>query len=521
MSAASKRVRKCIVRGCEHVQGGEGVRFHSLKSDAGAGYLALLQSKGTPFSVPEFKKSHLICNQHSKEKRQRLSKIAVISIDETELIKNSISAHSPTKRRPPRQRFLIPSKPRDRFIPVPIPTGSACLDLNSAIPQGEMDQLQSLQAELQKKEDELRAAREIHQKEIDDLKRQFNAELQQIRHDLLHYEPASVAKFVCDFSQQEHRVKWTGFQNLENLFLSTRDHLILSPRLMTSIEERCGLQGVFFHFLIWLKHGGLRLSDFPRLGADRTVSHYFKAITEALVPWAHQQVKLPQIEEWAFRDNSLATSRYSHATCNETYPNKRFLVVDGSYTRVLVPETDSVERMLLYHSKHKVHAFGWFIVCTIDGRIVYVSNCYEGSISDKESWEKSDVRAQLNNQYPATSFTETGRDMGPIWSPFRPSIAADKAYPRISLPNSAWCIHTTKTSASEADLNDPKRFIDPRISVHRAVVERAIGKIKRFGILNNRAFVSCQTMEFMSNLLLVICALSNWLNFVDRGKRYI
>jgi hypothetical protein len=232
-------------------------------------------------------------------------------------------------------------------------------------------------------------------------------------------------------------------------------------------------------------------------------------------------VKLPDGQEWGFVDNSLTTSRYSHSTCKESYPNKRFLVVDGSYTRVLVPDSDSVERMLLYHSKHKIHAFGWFIVCTVDGRIVYMSNCYEGSISDKESWEKNNIRALLNSHYPASLFKESFRENGSFWTPFQPAIAGDKAYPRISLPNSSWCVHTTKTSASEADLSDPKRFVDPKISVHRAVVERGIGKIKKFGILRNMVFISNQTMDFMSDLLLVIAALSNWLNFTDRGKTYI
>lgn len=124
-----------------------------------------------------------------------------------------------------------------------------------------------MEAELLKKDEKLRVQREIHQTEIDNLKETFQKELGQIRNDLLFYKPAAVAKFICDFSQQEDRVKWTGFQNLENLFQSTRDYITLPARLRTSIEERCGLKGVFYHWLIWLRHGGLKLSDFPRLGA--------------------------------------------------------------------------------------------------------------------------------------------------------------------------------------------------------------------------------------------------------------
>lgn len=115
MSSKRKKVRRCIALGCQSVQGQDNVRVHSLKTAAGARYLELLQSYGVPFYVSEFKKSHLICNLHTREKHERLSKVATISIDQTEVLKNRISAHSPTKRPAPRPRaFSTIKKQRKR-----------------------------------------------------------------------------------------------------------------------------------------------------------------------------------------------------------------------------------------------------------------------------------------------------------------------------------------------------------------------------------------------------------------------
>lgn len=108
-------------------------------------------------------------------------------------------------------------------------------------------------------------------------------------------------------------------------------------------------------------------------------------------------------------------------------------------------------------------------MCTPAGRVVYISDVYEGSRHDKTAWNKSNVRTQLQQFYPNAELSFNGIT-------YTLSLGGDKAYPRIRRPP-GWHIHTTKTSASAADASDPGCFVDPAIAVHRSVVEQCIGKI--------------------------------------------
>jgi hypothetical protein len=126
------------------------------------------------------------------------------------------------------------------------------------------------------------------------------------------------------------------------------------------------------------------------------------------------------------------------------------------------------------------------------------------------------------------------------------SIGGDKAYPRIDLPED-WHLFVTmtaeepsndvnnnktndnnknsnsnsnnkktnnntknKSTGNETINGDEKRHKTPNIAKWRGVVERSIGAIKKWKILENEAYLSRVDGIQLSKLLTVICALVNW-----------
>ena len=479
------RKRQCVIKNCFSVEGTTpNVTLFKLNTKQGKKVMKKLSDQRVPTRVQILKPSHAVCSLHltTNGPRKRGTR-SPIPIGERAEILSVTGMRTPPKERPPlqstpkKQRTLTEDAPDELQDP-------------STIQIAELETLvSSLREQLAKSQEDLATA-----------------------HGSLPFDPSTVLVFRVRLTERDESSRWTGFKNVSALFDAIGPLSFASPRLETKVKESCGLRNLFSYYLVWLRRG-MYFDDFPEaLGTRTTLSKRFHALTTALTPWARAQVSFPSIAEWSSIDNLMATAR-SNQTVQASHPNVRFFAVDGSYCQVFEPQRDSVERTTLWQAKHKVHAFCWFILCAMNGRIVYMSNAYEGSIGDKAAWDvRSNVVNQLTESYPAVSFE------GLNW---KPAICGDKAYPRIQLPGKHWMLYTTKNTESEVDRSCGNRKADPGIAIHRSVAERSIGKIKEWGILSNMALVSNQPFRWLNDLLLVVAALTNYCVFTARGQRQI
>lgn len=170
------------------------------------------------------------------------------------------------------------------------------------------------------------------------------------------------------------------------------------------------------------------------------------------------------------------------------------MFVDGTVLPTWTPSNPK-RRRNMWNNKHHMSAFTFFILVCPDGRIAYVSKVDIGSRHDKTAWDNSDIVSRLEEAYPEPT---NGWSFG---------IGADKAYPNMHLPKH---FEASITKSGE-DGNVPKQpgvHFTPKIAKHRSVVERTIGVIKSWGILNNIAAVSQSDCE-TEVLVHIVCALVN------------
>ena len=134
-----------------------------------------------------------------------------------------------------------------------------------------------------------------------------------------------------------------------------------------------------------------------------------------------------------------------------------------------------------------------------NGQIVYVSVAHEGSVHDKTHWNQSGVVNLLKEAYPLRSEEHTF------------AIGGDKAYPGLERPD-GWKNVVTMTAEVEEDgMKDQVHFFrDAGIARFRAVVERTICAVKKWRILRNESFMTKIAVQELYELLLVICALTNY-----------
>jgi hypothetical protein len=180
------------------------------------------------------------------------------------------------------------------------------------------------------------------------------------------------------------------------------------------------------------------------------------------------------------------------------FPNIYFYFVDG--TVIEIGETgDVVMNRASWNHKHQVHANSFFIVVSPKGRIVYLSDVFDGSTHDKTSWEESGIVSDLEKFY---GVPRNGDQF---------AIGGDKAYPNISLPN-GWDKHITKSGEGEAAPNQPRLHFTANIAKYRATVERTIGKIKDWNVLLRQQYISFERNRLF-RILFIISNLVNLTHF--------
>ena len=78
--------------------------------------------------------------------------------------------------------------------------------------------------------------------------------------------------------------------------------------------------------------------------------------------------------------------------------------------------------------RHQIQSFVYFIVCTPSGRVVYLSEVFEGgSIHDKTHWVKENVCSKLEERYEGGMWFWGVRSIRGNWG-------GDKAYPIAPAP---------------------------------------------------------------------------------------
>jgi hypothetical protein len=289
----------------------------------------------------------------------------------------------------------------------------------------------------------------------------------------------------------------------------------------------------------------------------------FTHTIEDLYTWAVPQIHLLKTSEWKKSNTPRLES---------LYPGFLFYFLDGTVLQIWSPE-DVVKNKQSFNKKHGFCALTYYIVVAPDGMIVYVSLVDVGCAHDATTWntspdfppvsivdgeERKDGRTLLQGLEEfygpgKQDGEEEGEEEGVGQRTYVGAdldekmvfcLGGDKAYPYILLPN-GWKLFVTMTSgevishqeaeeATEATReifgnrsqmvpefvhhinDDPRRKRCPLIAKSRSVVERVIGAMKEYKILENVPYISRQQINHVYMLVVVIAGLCNY-NLKVRG----
>ncbi len=241
--------------------------------------------------------------------------------------------------------------------------------------------------------------------------------------------------------------------------------------------------------LFWLCHGHPFQYLEGLLGMERTnLWKRFMKVIHSVLPWAKSQISFPSVSDWiSATSDELRTE----------YPSVLFFFVDGTVLKIWAPSDEKV-MCTCFNSKHNHHGLVFFIVVMPNGRILYVSDVHDGSTHDKTHWNSSGVIEILKEAYPVQTEGCTY------------AVGGDKAYPGLKRPE-GWASYVTMTAEEMEDgmLDQHDYFRDVGIARFRAVVEWAIGAVKKWKILENECFLTHVQISELQEMLIVICALTN------------
>jgi hypothetical protein len=293
-----------------------------------------------------------------------------------------------------------------------------------------------------------------------------------------------------------------------------------------------GMFYVFLPFFISLQ--GQRLSPGPVLTLDR--------IGVWLLTYIYRSLPLSRIAQLAGRKTKFVRQKVmwaagvledaakraiqlpsvaqimadTPAKLSERYPNVAFLAVDATPVPIYRPSSFNDMRNF-YSPKAKCTCLKVFILCTPNGRIVYLSPAYPGCTNDKTIYVKSRVNEMLDDEYlDVARRTING-------TPYEMNIMGDKGY--VGCPSPACArFRLTKSAKNGRDVDDVDNdtmggdendsmggdensngddnartagiccgaatsantsILDVNICKHRWIVETAFGWMKSFKRLNN------------------------------------
>ena len=439
--------------------------LHCIKSLSESNFELLRQVSGKS----SLSHSHRVCCDHFEFHQERNFKASRLRVR-----KEFATSYytSPAKRRKTDRQFVFPlSKTRVEedvevsLVPiqseeVPLPEVIECIDLKLL-----QQKVELLEKSLAEKEVEIKAKEE----KIEELQRKCS-ELQSSKNIWYLIGPP-----------HEHSRFWIGVSTPGILFEQWRPFIQVRQWETDKLATYC---------LFWLKHGFpfSMLQGFLQKEKCNLRKLFMKVI-HSIVPWAKEQLKFPSVDTWI----SSTPDEMKAA-----FPSVLFFFVDGTVLRIKMPMDEKTARAT-FNSKHGYHGYVFFIVVMPNGKIAFVSGIRDGSTHDKSHWNQSGAVESLKQAYPV-------RTEG-----YSYAIGGDKAYPGLQRPD-GWKSYVTMTAEEvEGGIRDQVHFFrDAGIARFRAVVERAIGAVKKWRLLENEAFLTKVRVKELEEILLVICALTNY-----------
>ncbi|CAF4259455.1 unnamed protein product [Rotaria sp. Silwood2] len=203
--------------------------------------------------------------------------------------------------------------------------------------------------------------------------------------------------------------------------------------------------------------------------AHQTVSYFLSSVLDILHFYVYPElISLPA---------DIANTRTPHGP-----EQSHKLIVDSTF--IAVPEpSNSEERKAYYHAKSSTnYALKVQIACDFHHRIVYVSECYHGSVHDITILSESDLLEHVNDSV---------------------QIIADKGY--IGEEN----VVTPRKKLHGRELTDENKRFNREINSARAAIENINQRLKTYAIVGGIYRGAIHDFHKATKIVQVISALCN------------
>ena len=217
--------------------------------------------------------------------------------------------------------------------------------------------------------------------------------------------------------------------------------------------------------------------------SESTVSRVFNTWVNFLY------FQLKELNTWPSRD---VVSKFMPQDFKQKFPTTR-VILDATEMPIQKPSDVNVQSLTWSSYKHK-NTVKTMVGCTPRGAISYTSDCYGGSVSDRQIIEDSKL---LGN-----SMFSSGD-----------SIMADRGIMVQDLfANENVFVNTPTMLKGKSQLEPEEIVRDRRVASKRIHVERVIGLSKRFKILRNE--LPNSKLPLANRIVFVCFALTNFKNVI-------
>ena len=254
---------------------------------------------------------------------------------------------------------------------------------------------------------------------------------------------------------------WGSFGVSSDLMLDGRG----APRKLTPMND-------FFLVLCRLRCGLLEVDLAHRFGISQST------VSRILITWINFLFfKFKELSIWPEKQQ---IQQYLPSSFKEKYPTTR-CIIDATEVFIQMPSNPTAQQLTF--SSYKNHnTFKALVVVTPTGAISFISSLYGGNISDRELTIKSGLLDLL----------EPGD-----------SVMADKGFLIADILHDRGVELNIPPLKTDTQLSEDDLILTRRIANLRIHVERAIGRIKTFRILNDIPI----SMATLSEQIFFVCAL--------------
>ncbi|XP_068697263.1 uncharacterized protein [Montipora foliosa] len=217
-------------------------------------------------------------------------------------------------------------------------------------------------------------------------------------------------------------------------------------------------------------------------------------VSKVVTTWINYlYVRLGDLKIWPHRNVIIANMP---ASFKEKYPNT-IIIIDATELRMQTPSS-LLRQSLSYSSYKSTNTFKSLIGVDAKGGIIFVSQLYTGSISDKEIVIRSGFLNTLKDKltvgeilYSDAVMADKGFDIGD---------ELNKVNLHLNIPP----FLQNQSAFSEGDVIKTQT-----VAQHRIHIERAIGKVRRFRIFSSE--ISVTMFGLINQIRTVCCILSNFI----------